>query len=93
MASFRNAEVFVEFPRKHGTNVKRLVLRTTMQCSATMTASCCWVKAVLFVMCLVDLCYGNLNLYLSQWEVRRLLGKSFQTLDLPCNFKHFLDGG
>lgn len=78
MAILRNAEVFMEFPRKHTTNVKILVLRTTMQCNATMRASYCWVKAVLFVMCLVDLCYGNLNLYLSQWEVRRLLGKSFQ---------------
>lgn len=74
---------FMEFPRKHGTNVRRLTLTTTMQCSGAVTASCCWVKAVLFVMCLVDLCYGNLNLYLTQWEVRRLLGKSFQTPALP----------
>jgi hypothetical protein len=69
--------MFMGFPRKRGTNVKRLELRATMQYSATMTVAYCWVKAVVFVMCLVDLCYGNLNLYLSQWEVRRLLGKSF----------------
>jgi hypothetical protein len=50
-----------------------------MQCSETMTDSCYWVKAVLFVLCLVDLCDCNLNLYLTQSEVRRLLGKSFQT--------------
>ncbi|XP_021921225.1 tyrosine-protein kinase Dnt [Zootermopsis nevadensis] len=46
-----------------------------MQCSKTMTdSSCCWAKAVMFVLCLVDVCYGNLNLYLTQSEVRRLLG-------------------
>jgi len=79
MVIFRDVEVFMEFPRKHKTSVNRLVSRT-MQGSATMTASCCWAKAVLFVICLVDLCYGNLNFYLTQWEVRRLLGKSFPNM-------------
>jgi hypothetical protein len=77
MAVSRNVEMFMEFQRKRSTNGSRLVWTTAMQCSATMTTSRCWVKAALFVLCLVDQCYGNLNLYLSQWEVRRLLGKSF----------------
>jgi hypothetical protein len=82
MAGFRNVEMFVVFPRKLGTDVTRLVLTTAIQCTAIMTTSRCWLKAMLFVLCLVDQCYGNLNLYLSQWEVRRLLGKSFSTRDV-----------
>ena len=82
MAVSRNVEMFVEFPRKIGTNVTGLVMTTAMQCTAAMTTSSCWLKTALFVLCLVDQCYGNLNLYLSQWEVRRLLGKSFGTWDV-----------
>jgi len=77
MAVSRNVEMFMEFPRKLGANVTRLVMTTAMQCTATMTMSRCWLQVALFVLCLVDQCYGNLNLYLSQWEVRRLLGKCF----------------
>jgi hypothetical protein len=77
MAVSRNVEMFMEFPRKQGANVSRLVMTTAMQCTASMTTSRCWLQVALFVLCLVDQCYGNLNLYLSQWEVRRLLGKSF----------------
>ena len=77
MAVSRNVEMFMEFPRKLGANVTRLVMTTAMQCTATMTTSRCWLQVALFVLCLVDQCYGNLNLYLSQWEVRRLLGKFF----------------
>jgi hypothetical protein len=82
LAVSRNVEMFMEFPRKLGANVTRLVMTTAMQCTATMTTSRCWLQVVLFVLCLVDQCYGNLNLYLSQWEVRRLLGKSFWTRDV-----------
>ena len=86
MAVSRNVEMFMEFPRKRGANVLRLVMTTAMQCSTTMTASRCWLQVALFVLCLVDQCYGNLNLYLSQWEVRRLLGKSFWTRDVLLTF-------
>ena len=34
------------------------------------------MKLVWFLACVVELCLGNLNVYLTQWEVRRLLGKS-----------------
>jgi len=77
MAVSRNVEMFLQFPRKLGANVTRLVMTTAMQCFATMTTSRCWLQVALFVLCLMDQCYGNLNLYLNQWEVRRLLGKSF----------------
>lgn len=74
MAVSRNVEMFLQFPRKLGANVTRLVMTTAMQCFATMTTSRCWLQVALFVLCLMDQCYGNLNLYLNQWEVRRLLG-------------------
>lgn len=76
------SSVMWSFQENGRTNVSRLMLTTAMQCSAIMTTPCCWLRAALFVLCLVDQCYSNLNLYLSQSEVRRLLGKSFWTRKL-----------